>query len=159
MSNQHVIIVGAGLGGPALAIALAKQSIRSTILERRASREDIGGVITLAANAMRVMKHLLGIEERLRQVGQSFDYIQHFTQASVRTGLAKAGTFPASNDGTGALCVMRPGLHEMLLEECRRDEMKGLIDLRYGAKVKEVKEDKEGVSAVLEDGTEIQGKL
>lgn len=155
MSPDHVIIVGAGLGGPALAIALAKQSIRSTILERRAGCEDIGGVITLGANAMRVMDKVVDLGPRLREVGQTFDQIQLFTQGT--SGLQEAGSFTVKDAETRGLCVMRPTLHEMLLDRC--EKWKGMIDLRYGASVKDVEEDEDGVTAVLEDGSRIQGEL
>jgi 2-polyprenyl-6-methoxyphenol hydroxylase-like FAD-dependent oxidoreductase len=139
MANPlHVIISGAGLAGPALAIALAKQSIGSTILERRPYSQDIGGVIMLAVNAMHVMEDLLHMGDRLRSLGDTFKAIYLYTK------------------GTQALTIARPVLHRELLRRC--EEMSDLIEIRYGAELESIEEDKEGCSAILKTGEVVKGE-
>ena len=113
MPLNHVLIIGAGLAGPALAIALAKQSIKSTILERRPQMQDIGGVIMLAPNAMRVIENVLQMGPPLREKGYPFDAIDIYTEGS--SGPDKAGGFTLANGGLRALSIGRPVLHDALL--------------------------------------------
>lgn len=150
----HVIISGAGLAGPALAIALAKQSIRSTILERRPQSTDIGGVIMLAPNAMRVMDSLLGLGQQLRDEGDTFKAINIYTKGSKT--LDKVGGFIVEDDGILGLTIARPVLHQQLLKECER--MSDMITMRYGAEVDTINEDKEGCEAVLKGGEVVRGE-
>jgi 2-polyprenyl-6-methoxyphenol hydroxylase-like FAD-dependent oxidoreductase len=155
MANPlHVIISGAGLAGPALAIALAKQSIGSTILERRPYSQDIGGVIMLAVNAMHVMEDLLHMGDRLRSLGDTFKAINLYTKGS--TTLDAIGGFTVEDKGTQALTIARPVLHRELLRRC--EEMSDLIEIRYGAELESIEEDKEGCSAILKTGEVVKGE-
>jgi salicylate hydroxylase len=53
-----VVIAGAGIGGLALALALARKGIASTILERAAVFSEAGAGIQLGPNAVRVLRDL-----------------------------------------------------------------------------------------------------
>lgn len=55
MKNQHVIVAGAGIGGLAAALALARAGQRVTVLERSAEFAPIGAGIQLGPNAMKVL--------------------------------------------------------------------------------------------------------
>lgn len=154
MAPQHVLIVGAGLAGPALAIALARQSIRSTILERRAASQDIGGVIMFAPNAMRVMDKIVGIGPCLRTAGSMFETIDIYTEGDGSAD--KVGAFHIANRGTKGLTIGRPVVHDLLLEECK--DGAEMIDLKFGAKLVAIDEDEEGVTATLADGSKIRGE-
>ncbi|WRT67529.1 uncharacterized protein IL334_004501 [Kwoniella shivajii] len=158
MPSPHVLIVGAGLAGPALALALAKQSIKSTIIERRPDMQDIGGVIMLAPNAMRVMDKILDIGHSLRAKGYSFEAINiHLQEADNK--LDHVGGFRVSDGATNGLSISRPVLHEALLAACQEEGMKELIELRYGAKMEHIEETDSGVEAVLEGGERITGDI
>jgi 2-polyprenyl-6-methoxyphenol hydroxylase-like FAD-dependent oxidoreductase len=138
MANPlHVIISGAGLAGPALAIALAKQSIRSTILERRPYSQDIGGVIMLAVNAMHVMEDLLHMGDRLRSLGDTFKAINLYTKGS--TTLDAIGGFTVEDKRVQALTIARPVLHRELLRQC--EAMSDMIEIRYSAELESIEDD------------------
>jgi len=155
MANPlHVIITGAGLAGPALAIALAKQSIRSTILERRPYSQDIGGVIMLAPNAMHVMEDLLHMGDRLRNLGDTFKAINLYTKGS--STLDKVGGFVVEDKGVRGLTIARPVLHRELLRQC--EEMSDMIQVRYNAELEQIKEDEDGCSAILKNGDVVRGE-
>jgi 2-polyprenyl-6-methoxyphenol hydroxylase-like FAD-dependent oxidoreductase len=155
MANPlHVIISGAGLAGPALAIALAKQCIRSTILERRPYSQDIGGVIMLAVNAMHVMEDLLHMGDPLRSLGDTFKAINLYTKGS--TTLDAIGGFTVEDKGLQALTIARPVLHRELLRQC--EEMSDMIEIRYSAELESIEEDKEGCSAILKGGEVVRGE-
>ena len=153
----HVIIVGAGLAGPALAIALAKNAIKSTILERRPYSQDIGGVIILAPNAMRVMDELLEIGDRLRAAGDEFKAINIYTKGSGPARLDKVGGFLVEDDGVLGLTIARPVLHQELLRKC--EEMPDRITIRYSSELETIEESSDGCEAVLKGGSTVKGKL
>jgi salicylate hydroxylase len=55
LKNQHVIVAGAGIGGLAAALALARVGQRVTVLERSAEFAAVGAGIQLGPNAMKVL--------------------------------------------------------------------------------------------------------
>ncbi|KLJ12372.1 hypothetical protein EMPG_09537 [Blastomyces silverae] len=69
---QHVAIVGGGLSGLSLALALQKVNIPCTVYEARAESYEVGGGITLSPNALRILDKL-GVYERVRDKGYHFD--------------------------------------------------------------------------------------
>ncbi|KAJ6016328.1 hypothetical protein N7540_010919 [Penicillium herquei] len=71
MAVNGVAIIGAGLSGLALALALHKQSIPCTIYEARQASLDIGGAIMLSPNALRVLD-TLGIYQTIKPLGFEF---------------------------------------------------------------------------------------
>src|SRR5262245_20877973 len=66
---DRVIIVGAGIAGPALAIALRRVGIYSVVYESSPSpRDNAGAFLNLAPNGLRVLK-ALGLGERSLSLG------------------------------------------------------------------------------------------
>jgi salicylate hydroxylase len=55
VKHQHILIAGAGIGGLATALALARTGQRVTVLERAAQFAPIGAGIQLGPNAMKVL--------------------------------------------------------------------------------------------------------
>jgi 2-polyprenyl-6-methoxyphenol hydroxylase-like FAD-dependent oxidoreductase len=84
---MHVIIAGAGLGGLALALSLARQNIKSTIYEIRSHPSDAGGSITLTAGAVRVLDNPVGVYDQLRAVAYSY------TRMGAHSGVPLWGCF------------------------------------------------------------------
>src|SRR5262245_31653099 len=71
-SPRSVAVIGAGLGGLTLALALKKYGIESKLYELRTPEYDFGGAIMLSPNALRVLDKV-GAYERVRSVGYNFD--------------------------------------------------------------------------------------
>ena len=67
-----MLIVGAGLAGPCLALSLAARQIRSTIFEIRPVRGDSGGSISLGPNALQVLNRYAGIYDQIRATGFTY---------------------------------------------------------------------------------------
>ncbi|OWT60380.1 monooxygenase [Candidimonas nitroreducens] len=59
---EHVVIVGAGLGGLTAALALLRQGFRVTVLEQAPALGEVGAGVQLSANATRVLS-LIGLDE------------------------------------------------------------------------------------------------
>lgn len=65
---RHVLIVGAGLGGLAAALALARHGFEVTVLEQAPALKEVGAGIQLSANATRVLS-LLGLDAVIDEAG------------------------------------------------------------------------------------------
>jgi 2-polyprenyl-6-methoxyphenol hydroxylase-like FAD-dependent oxidoreductase len=72
MPIDRVLIVGGGLAGPSLALALARQNIPSSIFELRPTRTVAEGSISLAPNALRALDHVVGVYDRLKAAAFSY---------------------------------------------------------------------------------------
>lgn len=73
--KSDVAIIGAGLSGLALALALHGVSIPCTIYESRPAPTDIGGALMLSPNALKVLD-ALGLYDRIKSKGYSFDILE-----------------------------------------------------------------------------------
>lgn len=58
MTNLKIVIVGAGIGGPAVAIGLARNSHDVTIYERATTIGGVGYAFRITPNADKCLKHL-----------------------------------------------------------------------------------------------------
>lgn len=58
MSPLKIAIVGAGIGGPAAATALARNGHKVTIYERSTDTSEVGYAIRITPNSDRCLKHL-----------------------------------------------------------------------------------------------------
>lgn len=65
---KQIIVVGAGLGGLAAALALLRQGFEVTVLEQAPVLAEVGAGVQLSANATRVLS-LLGLENTVAQYG------------------------------------------------------------------------------------------
>lgn len=73
MSTDHnVAIIGAGLSGLTLALALHQQGIKSIIYESRSAPLNIGGAVMLSPNALRVLD-ALSMYSVVKPQGYSFE--------------------------------------------------------------------------------------
>ena len=75
-SSPQVAIIGAGLSGLTLALALHEQNISSIIYESRSALFNIGGAVMLSPNALKVL-NALGVYERVRSKGYNFEYLEY----------------------------------------------------------------------------------
>jgi 2-polyprenyl-6-methoxyphenol hydroxylase-like FAD-dependent oxidoreductase len=73
-STVDVAIIGAGLSGLALALALHQQSIKCTIYEAREAPLNVGGGLMLVPNGLKVLDKL-GVYDPLKRRGYNFDRI------------------------------------------------------------------------------------
>ena len=58
MAPLKIIIIGAGIGGPAAAIGLARNGHNVTIYERSKSTSEVGYAFRITPNSDRCLKHL-----------------------------------------------------------------------------------------------------
>ncbi|KAK5051018.1 hypothetical protein LTR84_003577 [Exophiala bonariae] len=131
----EVAIIGAGLGGPALALELLEvPNVKCTIYELRGEGYEQGQHISLAPNALRVLENI-GILEKLQKMGNSYEDL-HLRNASG----AQIVTFHNGNkDGYGfsAMRIHRHHVQRVLIEAC---QAKG-VSIRHGMKIQGISED------------------
>ncbi|KAK5043518.1 hypothetical protein LTR84_011449 [Exophiala bonariae] len=144
----HILIVGAGTGGLACALACrqAKPPIRVTLLERASELLPIGAGIQIPPNAARIMDSF-GLSEKLVQAGgiiMDAHVLRRYANGSV---LVDKSWVPQMRDQYGADWLAEYQL--MLVDEVKRAG----VDMRMGAEVIKVNIDSNEPSVVLKDGS------
>lgn len=166
MPVSHVLILGAGPAGLAAALALSKEASRSpddlppirvTVFELRPEIQTIGGAVNLTPLALRYLDYL-GAGTRLRPRGfapPALHLVSH------RTG----GSLGSLWDGLDSLRVSREAIVESLLDAART-EHQGSVDVRYGMRLKSIREindgpDGDGGKVILDfdNGEVVEGDL
>ncbi|KAF8134184.1 hypothetical protein K438DRAFT_1640816 [Mycena galopus ATCC 62051] len=152
MPIEQVLIVGGGLAGPALALALARQNIRSSIFEIRPQRTVAASSITLAPNALRALDQVVGVYERLKTAGFSYRHLEMHADDGY-----EFGHLVQYDNDYDALRILRSTLHNTLLDACA--EHSDLIQVHYGARLTHIEDSADGVTARFEDGSSAQGYI
>ena len=124
MDGQHVAVVGAGIGGLATAVLLARAGATVTLLERAPVITAVGAGILLQPNGLAVLGGL-GLDGPLRAAGHRMD------GATIRSAGGRTGTaigVPAYGEGLDhMLAVRRSLLHEVLLDAVRGEPRIGCL--------------------------------
>lgn len=145
--NDKVAIIGAGLSGLALALALHQQQIPCVVYETRPQPLDIGGAIMLSPNALKILDKL-GVYERLSPMGYRFQKLYFHGEDDKLIDTFDFGT--QAQHGYDGMRVYRFELIEVLLAMLK--EIKNTPV--YGKKfVKVVEETAEGVTWEFDDGS------
>jgi len=114
-TKPKILIVGAGIGGLAAAIALRQAGIAVEVFERAAVLKEIGAGIGLWANAVRVLKHF-GLMQQVVSRGTVVEAALTYTSkgntlSRLRTNLADVPT----------VCLHRAELQQALFSALPRD--------------------------------------
>lgn len=147
---MKAVIVGGGIAGPALGIALRRAGIDAVVLERRAEVDpEEGSYFTVGPNGLDALA-TLGVRDAAAALGfPSRSTTMHGGIGGRRLGEVPLGS--RADDGTVALTLKRSRLAALLGEEAAR---RG-VELRSDAHVRST----EGAAAVLEDGTRVEGDV
>lgn len=140
---RRVLIVGAGIGGLALAILLGRQGVEPVVVERAASSRTIGFIVGFFPNGVRELERLGVLGGVLRE---SF-VVRRFV---ARTGQGEhlwEGDLRRLDGRLPTIEVEREVLHRALLGACP-------VPIRYGTTLVAADEVLGGIRARLSDGTE-----
>src|SRR5215510_12486929 len=110
--NISVAVVGAGMGGLALAATLRRIGANVQVYEQAHQFARVGAGIQMLPNAMKVLRGI-GIEERLRRI--AFEPVSHLNREWDTGKIMRE--LPMSEGAFGApyLCMHRAELHDALL--------------------------------------------
>jgi 2-polyprenyl-6-methoxyphenol hydroxylase-like FAD-dependent oxidoreductase len=106
-----IAVVGAGMGGLAVAATLRRVGIDVEVYEQASRFARIGAGIQMMPNSMKVLRGI-GIEERLRQT--SFAPYSHLNRIGDTGEIIRELPMPESLYGAPYLCMHRADLHDAL---------------------------------------------
>jgi salicylate hydroxylase len=123
---MRVGIVGAGIGGLALAAALRDTNVDVAVYEQAPELREVGAGLQVAPNASRVL-HQLGLREEVQRiaVSPSATHFRRWDDASLIAAQALGDTIEREF-GAPWYTVHRAELHELLL----RSSGEGIVELR-----------------------------
>lgn len=152
-SGQTVTIVGAGIGGLALAAALRRFGIPVMIYEQAQAFSRVGAGIQMSPNAMRVLRGL-GLEACIRaNAFQPETWDNRDWDTGVSTNLAKLGAVAEERYGAPYIQMHRGDLHEILAGAVPD----GVI--RYGKKLAGIEDESGCYCLSFEDGSTAEANI
>src|SRR5262245_51661970 len=152
MTNVHrVLIVGGGIAGMSLAIALSRKGIASEIIEADPDWRIYGAGITITGPTLRAFD-ALGLLDRIEACGFCYD-ITRICDTSGRVIIpSRVAGRPLGARIPNGGGIMRPVLHRILSETVRAAG----AQVRLGVTVAAIGHNGQGVSVTLTDGSERQ---
>ncbi len=148
-SSNSVIVAGAGIGGIAAALALARQGIPVTVLEQAATLGEIGAGLQLGPNAFAALD-ALGVGQHVRERAVftdrlvMMDAVDCSKVADFEVGEAFRARF-----GNPYAVIHRADIHTAILEHVRATPG---IELLTSCHVDAVEQDEHGVTVHCRDG-------
>jgi salicylate hydroxylase len=153
--GPRVAVVGAGLGGLTLAIALRQYGIRATVFERTPELREVGAAVALAANSTRLLRRL-GLEDELATIATVPTELcyRHWRDGRVVAAL------PIGRDNTYADRFGAPfyGLHRGQLQRILSTAF-GTDDLCLGRNVTGLREIPGALAIEFDDGERFEADI
>ena len=144
---MHVVIIGAGIGGLAAAVALRRVGVKSLIVERADCIREIGAGLSIWSNAVNALREL-GVEARVMESASVIERESVRTPEGRLLAVTEFGDI-SRNAGAPCICVHRAVLQQILLEELPPDWV------RTGARCVGFNDS----TAILEDGERIEADV
>ncbi len=146
---MQVAIIGAGLGGLGLALALHSHGVGCSIYEQAPAEGRFAGAIMLSPNALRILDHY-GLYQQIRPLGFSFQHADFQTVDGVSVDRQFLGS--KEQFGYDALRIYRNTILRELTDAC----VKKGIRINYSKKYTNVVRETEGnVTIGFADGDEV----
>lgn len=148
---KKITIIGAGIGGLTLAIALKKKGFEVEVYEQAPEFKKAGSGINLAMNAMQVF-------DRLGVYNDIVEAAYHTTKMNARTKdldvLIQADFSKYENEfKVKQVAIDRTSLHNVLLKHADG------LQIHLGKKIKNITESTDGIHLSFEDGTETNASV
>jgi salicylate hydroxylase len=155
-NRAPILIAGGGIGGLALALALARCGLRSIVLERQDRPTAAGAGIQLGPNGVRVLE-ALGVADALHPcVGEPEAIAVRAGSSGQRLARLPLGRWIATRHGAPYWVAHRGDLHGVLLAAAAGDP---LIEVRTGFEVASVAQTTAQVTAADADGRRLAGPV
>lgn len=144
---QKILIIGGGVGGPAVAIRMAERGVAVDLVDIEENWGAAGTGVTLSPLTTRALCDL-GFAKALMAQGHLHDKLQMFTPDGHMFNEA-TGKRLFAPDVPREGGVMRPVLHNMMVE--RMNDLG--VSTRTSTHVTDIKQDDGGVDVVFSDGS------
>ena len=144
---MRVVIIGAGIGGLAAAVALQRVGIETVIIEQASEIGEVGAGLSLWSNAMNALREL-GIAKKVLAAGAIVERILSQSLNGRQIGITDLSEISRSAEAV-CLCIRRAALQRILLEELPSSAV------RVGVRCMGF----EGSTALLEGGGRIEGDI
>ncbi len=142
-ATRSALIIGAGIAGPVAALALRLTGVDAAVYDATVpGREETGLTLTLAPNGQEALR-IVGALDAVRAIGLPMSG-QQVTDGRGR----RVGVFPPVAGQPPVLALRRAELCQALRAQA---EAAG-VAIHYGARLVDVEEDGDRVTAVFEDG-------
>ncbi len=150
---MKAIIVGCGIAGAAAALALQRQGTEVTVLEKASELSEVGAGLWVMANGMAALRHLGCAQPVERRSGATSAQVYRSVDDDRPLFRTRLGPAAARLYGAPAYQVHRADLLAALVSALQPGTV------RTGATVASVRQDADGVTAVLDHGEEAHGDL
>src|SRR5215469_5932467 len=111
---MRALVIGAGIGGLATAVALRRVGIETLVIERAASIREVGAGLSIWSNAVNALREL-GLEASVMASASAID--RNLVQTPKGRLIARTELEPISRmAGAGCICVHRGVLQKILLD-------------------------------------------
>ena len=152
---MKILVIGAGIAGCALGLALSKAGIACKLVDLKPAPTAAGGAfLTLAPNGIKALRSL-GLESLLEGAGGFEQSGLEFFNANGRKIAAIKGENDLSVYGACGVVMRRARLQEVL----EAAALKAEIPIEYGRQVKSVSETGDGVKVAFDDGSSEQADI
>ena len=143
----NVLIVGGGIAGMTLAVALRRAGIACEVVEINPQWTVVGVGIALGGPALRALR-VLGVLDRC--VAKGFGY-SHFDHCDANGNITGRVEMPRLNgpDYPATIGIMRQELHTVLQDAMTQAD----VPIRLGVTVDSLEPDDAGVAVAFNDGT------
>ncbi|RJS63117.1 FAD-dependent oxidoreductase [Priestia filamentosa] len=142
--GKHVLIVGGGISGLALALFLKKANIHSTIFEKRDSNSEQGAGFFLFPNGVRVLKELIS-EQELLENSIIVESLHLFNKENKELSVKYENHY----NNIPLVNISRHHLLRLLLKKA----LDLGIRINYDKTLDRISQSSKGVTAHFEDGT------
>lgn len=150
--SLHVLIIGGGVAGLALALFLKKAGITCTIYEAYAYKGEAGSGLNIAPNGMNVLA-ALGLADELAARGAIT--LEHCFRSENGKVLARIPYGDINKYGQPGVSMSRATLYEVLTNEINKSG----IEIKYNKRLLSINEYSIGVKANFEDGDSDSGDI
>ena len=110
----RAVVVGAGIGGLAAAVALRRLGWQVEVFERARQLGEVGAAVSIAPNAVKALR-ALGLEPALRSAASALDGLESRARGGRRITSVSAALL-RDRYGAGLYNIHRAALHSLLLE-------------------------------------------
>jgi 2-polyprenyl-6-methoxyphenol hydroxylase-like FAD-dependent oxidoreductase len=144
---HRVLVVGGGITGGVLSLALAQKGVEVVLVDLRPELGGVGHGITLQGNALKAFKEV-GIYDRLAERGFPFSHLRLKTADG--HVIAEIPTPPMGGpELPGTMGAVRGDIADILADEV----VKAGVDVRLGTTLTELDDRGDSVVATLSDGS------